>query len=153
MASFAEKEFAIALSPALLEDLLRVLEKPKLRKLISPDIFEDMISLIYMKALIVKPRVKVKACRDPEDDAVIECAIAAKAKRIVTGDQDLLTMKTYRGISIIRPAPSHQAWAFPDSTSSRSGIHFSEFPFEKVEHFEKYWFEENFQFETVELAK
>ena len=73
-----------------------------------------MISLIHMKALIVKPRVKVKACRDPEDDAVIECAIAAKAKRIVTGDQDLLTMKTYRGISIIGPAPSHQAWAFPD---------------------------------------
>ncbi len=103
VASFAEKEFAIALSPALLEDLLRVLEKPKLRKLISPDIFEDMISLIHMKALIVKPRVKVKACRDPEDDAVIECAIAAKAKRIVTGDQDLLTMKTYRGISIISP--------------------------------------------------
>ena len=56
-----------------------------------------------MKALIVKPRVKVKACSDPEDDAVIECAIAAKAKRIVTGDQDLLTMKTYRGISIISP--------------------------------------------------
>ena len=41
-------------------------------------------------------------CRDPNDD-MIACAINAGADYIVTGDEDLLTMKSYKNIAIINP--------------------------------------------------
>lgn len=42
--------------------------------------------------------------RDPDDDQVIACAIAAAAEVIVSGDLDLLSVGTYEGIRIITAA-------------------------------------------------
>jgi predicted nucleic acid-binding protein len=41
---------------------------------------------------------------DPGDDLVLECAVTAAADMIVTGDEHLLAMKKFRGISILSPA-------------------------------------------------
>ena len=38
---------------------------------------------------------------DPTDNRVIECAIAASADVIVSGDKHLLRLKSYAGIPII----------------------------------------------------
>ena len=40
-------------------------------------------------------------CRDPKDHMVIECAVNASADLIVTGDRDLLDMKSYQEIFIV----------------------------------------------------
>ena len=40
-------------------------------------------------------------CRDADDDDIIACAVAAKADYLVTGDSDLLKIKTYKHIKII----------------------------------------------------
>ena len=42
-------------------------------------------------------------CRDPKDDMVIECAVAAGADLILTGDKDLLSVKNYKSIRILTP--------------------------------------------------
>jgi putative PIN family toxin of toxin-antitoxin system len=39
--------------------------------------------------------------RDPKDDMVFECAVKADAKIILSGDNDLLSVKTYRGIEVL----------------------------------------------------
>jgi putative PIN family toxin of toxin-antitoxin system len=39
--------------------------------------------------------------RDPDDAAILACALAARADLIVSGDQDLLVLKTYRDIRIV----------------------------------------------------
>jgi predicted nucleic acid-binding protein len=39
-------------------------------------------------------------CRDPKDEPILECAERAAAERIVTGDHDLLSLVSYRGIRI-----------------------------------------------------
>lgn len=41
--------------------------------------------------------------RDPKDDAILACAIAAKAKYLVSRDPHLLDLKTYRTIMILPP--------------------------------------------------
>lgn len=43
----------------------------------------------------------VNVCRDPDDNVVLECARNAQADIIVTGDQDLLGMREFDGISIL----------------------------------------------------
>jgi predicted nucleic acid-binding protein len=42
-------------------------------------------------------------CRDPNDDMVFECAVLANASVIVSGDKDLLAVKTYKGIRVVTP--------------------------------------------------
>ena len=44
------------------------------------------------------------ALRDPDDAAVLACAVAARADAMVTGDGDLHALGDYRGISILSPA-------------------------------------------------
>jgi putative PIN family toxin of toxin-antitoxin system len=46
----------------------------------------------------------LRVCRDPNDDMILECAVAAGAQVIVSGDKDLLAMGSYRGIRIVTPA-------------------------------------------------
>jgi len=44
-----------------------------------------------------------RVCRDQDDDVVLATALAGKADVIVTGDQDLLVLKKFRGIEILSP--------------------------------------------------
>jgi uncharacterized protein len=44
-----------------------------------------------------------KACRDPDDDYILAAAANAKCDFLVTGDKDLLALKTFGGISIVTP--------------------------------------------------
>jgi putative PIN family toxin of toxin-antitoxin system len=44
------------------------------------------------------------ALRDPDDAAVLACAVAARADAIVTGDGDLHALGEYRGISVLSAA-------------------------------------------------
>ena len=41
--------------------------------------------------------------RDPNDDMVIACALAAGVSYLVTRDPDLLTVKTYQAVQMISP--------------------------------------------------
>ena len=42
-------------------------------------------------------------CRDPDDDMVLGSALSGKADVIVTGDKDLLVLKSFRKIPILTP--------------------------------------------------
>jgi uncharacterized protein len=44
-----------------------------------------------------------RVCRDEDDDVVLATALAGKADVIVTGDEDLLVLKKFRGIRILSP--------------------------------------------------
>lgn len=48
------------------------------------------------------PEVRVVK-RDPKDDMIIACAVAAQADYIISRDLDLLDLKTYQGIQIVSP--------------------------------------------------
>lgn len=42
-------------------------------------------------------------CRDPMDDHVLECALIAKARVLVSGDKDLLVLVNYENTRILTP--------------------------------------------------
>ena len=42
-------------------------------------------------------------CRDPDDDWVLTTAVTGGADAIVTGDRDLLSLKTCAGIAVLSP--------------------------------------------------
>ena len=54
---------------------------------------------------LVEPRtLRRPVGRDPDDEAVIACALAARADLIVSGDKDLRVLKTYQRIRIVGAA-------------------------------------------------
>jgi len=56
------------------------------------------------RALLVEPAaLPATVSRDPDDDMVLATAIAAKADVIVSGDDDLLCLKSHQGIRILSP--------------------------------------------------
>lgn len=65
-------------------------------------------TLTYIKdvAVVINPEISLSVIKeDPSDDKIIECAVAAKADYIVTGDRNhLLPIKEYKGIKIMSPA-------------------------------------------------
>lgn len=50
--------------------------------------------------------------RDPGDNKILECAVSGHADLIVSSDQDLLSLKVFRGIGIIHPKTL--TWTFPE---------------------------------------
>ena len=40
---------------------------------------------------------------DPKDNHILACALARKVDMVVSGDKDLLRLKEYEGIPIVRP--------------------------------------------------
>lgn len=48
--------------------------------------------------------ITVNACRDPDDNRILETAVLGHADTIVSGDKDLLSLGGYEGITIERPA-------------------------------------------------
>jgi putative PIN family toxin of toxin-antitoxin system len=42
-------------------------------------------------------------CRDPNDEPILETAVASNADLLVAGDRDLLSLKSFHGIGIVTP--------------------------------------------------
>ena len=50
---------------------------------------------------IIEKNAAVNVCRDPKDNMFLECAIAANAYYLVSGDSDLLVLEKIKDIPII----------------------------------------------------
>ena len=48
--------------------------------------------------------------RDPDDNAVLECALTASARFLITGDEDLLVLHPFQSIEIVRAANFLRRW-------------------------------------------
>lgn len=60
--------------------------------------------LRFLRLVPIPGTLKVIAA-DPDDDAILECAVVGGATHIVTGDRrHLLPLGNYQGISIVTPA-------------------------------------------------
>ena len=53
---------------------------------------------------MVEPTSVVKACRDPDDDKFIACALDSRSLYIVSGDKDLLAVRQYQDVRVVTVA-------------------------------------------------
>jgi putative PIN family toxin of toxin-antitoxin system len=94
------KEFHLIVCPVILQEFERVLIKK-----FSATRNEARSALrVVSEAIhsVVHPSESIQTvCRDPDDDAILACALEAKADYLVTGDEDLLELKTFKGIRIV----------------------------------------------------
>jgi len=87
---------------------------------ISPSIMEEVSGILSAKfgwtkedlelflppswdrCIIIKPTLRLKVCADPDDNHVLECAVAAEAEFLVTGNAKHFP-KAYKATKVISP--------------------------------------------------
>jgi len=89
----------------LSEHILSEMRKALTNKIkLPPNTVEDIIVYLRDTSEIVLPEtLDSSICRDKNDIAVIGTAVRGNAGFIITGDEDLLSLKKYKGIKIINP--------------------------------------------------
>jgi len=88
--------------PELMEELAEKLQRGLH---FSPDqVAETLADYLGFLRVTQISKALTPVCRDPDDNMVLECALEAQAEYIVSGDRDLLELKEFRGIRIVRAA-------------------------------------------------
>jgi putative PIN family toxin of toxin-antitoxin system len=98
--------FELVVSPEILEEIGRVLSYEKIRKLrwMTEDEVVVLLETLAEESILVAGVDTERASRDPEDDKFLAAARSGRAHYVVSGDKDLLDLKAYRGVRVVRPA-------------------------------------------------
>jgi putative PIN family toxin of toxin-antitoxin system len=107
VAAARQREFSLSLSEQILAETQDVLlNQPHIRKRYP---YTDEQAARFCRALrsaasLVTPLPGIHGVvRDPNDDHVVACALAASVGYLVTRDPDLLTLKVYHDVQMITP--------------------------------------------------
>ena len=97
--------FTLVLSAAIVEEVLRALAYPKVRRYVRRDLdpalwFED---LVVLAELVPGTYQLSGASQDPDDDKYLAAAVEGLATFVVTGDPHLLGVGEYEGVRIVSP--------------------------------------------------
>lgn len=112
----SEGEPTLVTSNALLAELAEILDRQKFgaklkEQKTSP---AEVVALYAQLAEVIEAAsIDEAALRDPDDAAVLACALAARADAIVSGDHDLVSLGIFREIPILSPADCLQRIANP----------------------------------------
>lgn len=99
----ALREGRLLLSQETVEELHAVLRRREFERYVTEEERIEFITAFVREGIWVEIHERVTACRDPRDDKFLELAVNGRALCIVSGDNDLLALHPFRGISILTP--------------------------------------------------
>jgi putative PIN family toxin of toxin-antitoxin system len=93
-------QFLIVTSDLILNEFTSVMRRPKFT--VSENELQRTIFALKRTAEVVTVKTKLAIVKDdPKDDMIIETAIDGCADIIVTGDNHLLAVNTFRGVKVV----------------------------------------------------
>src|SRR6185369_10161576 len=88
------------ISDAIMDEMLEVLET-KFEH--SPKRLAEAKNYVTGCTVRCVPKIKLDVVKDdPDDNRILECAVHSRSEAIITNDNDLLRMKEYRGIKVMK---------------------------------------------------
>jgi putative PIN family toxin of toxin-antitoxin system len=96
-----DRRYHLVVSPVIVREVARALR--------TSFLWEDTRVIRRLKRLtglaeVVTPDFALDVVRDdPDDNRIVECAVAGRADLIVSGDRDLTRMKSFQGVGIVTP--------------------------------------------------
>ena len=98
---YALKQGKVLLSLELLEEISEVLGREKFNRFVTSEEREEFLETFVERAILVEICERVRVCRDPKDDKILELALNGQAKYIVSGDKDLLVLNPFQSVKIV----------------------------------------------------
>ena len=90
---FASPQYELAISEALIDEILLVTARPKFAPYFNAEDVRDFVSFLQENAIRFKVDNIPQRCRDPKDDFLLELAIVSDADILLSGEADLTDMK------------------------------------------------------------
>ncbi|MCC6867316.1 MAG: putative toxin-antitoxin system toxin component, PIN family [Burkholderiales bacterium] len=100
----AIRQDQVLASRETLRELAAKLLSPKFDRYVARARRVALLDRLAPNLIVVEIVQRIRACRDPKDDAFLELAVNGSANLIVTGDRDLLSLHPFRGIDILSPS-------------------------------------------------
>lgn len=98
----AGKNYTFFISKDILTELEAVISRDKFG--FTEEEVNTIIEAIISFSEVINPEIKLDVIKsDPDDNKILECAVACGASYIVSGDRHLLELKEYGKIKIITP--------------------------------------------------
>ncbi len=91
-------------SKTLLAELKEILTRQDKPFRLSVAEAEQVVAAMRDLAEIVEPRQRLSICQDEEDNRVLECAAEGHAEWIITGDLQLLGLRSFQGMPLVTVA-------------------------------------------------
>lgn len=105
VAHWHANHFVLLSSPQTRAELAAVLARPRIRDLATASL-DELVTGIERYTWHLPGQLELSgACRDPKDDKFLACAVEGQAHYLVSSDQDLLDMRSFRGVTILSPGP------------------------------------------------
>ena len=96
------KKIRICFSLEAIDEFLTVADRPKFRRHFSKADIEQLIDIFDVYGEVVEVKSKVDLCRDRKDNFLLSLSRDSQANYLITGDKDLLDLKTFEGTKIIK---------------------------------------------------
>jgi putative PIN family toxin of toxin-antitoxin system len=106
LTAWREERFQLVISEAILEEIERVFQYPKIVKYHrwSEERLRSFLDDLRHLAIVTPGTLTLTVIHDnPPDDRYLECAVEGEAAYIVSGDRHLLDLGEYQGIQILTP--------------------------------------------------
>ena len=103
----------LLISPDSIVELRRVLTYPRIRKRMkySDEQIERFVTFLEEFSLVLTPPTESRVVpADADDDKFVSLALAGEAQYIVSGDDHLLNVGQYQGVTILKPAAFLRLW-------------------------------------------
>ncbi len=104
--SQVKKDLIVYISKDIILEISKVLQYPKINEILrkTGTREKEILRAITANSKMVEPKVKIDIItEDAEDNKIIECAFAAGAAIIVSGDRHLLELSKFRKTRILTP--------------------------------------------------
>jgi len=85
----------------LIAELIEVIDRPRLRNYFTNENVALIFEIIDRYAVYVPVISSVTSCRDAKDNFLLSLAKDARADYLLTGDKDLLVLRTFDGTQIV----------------------------------------------------
>ena len=95
-------ECRLLFSERLFQDIDNAVRKPYPEKRINRAEYEELVAKLRIIAELVDVHSVVEVCRDPKDNFLLALAKDGNADYLITGDDDLLVLKTFGKTKIVK---------------------------------------------------
>jgi putative PIN family toxin of toxin-antitoxin system len=94
------RKVRLFISDAIIDDVLEVLETKFNHSPKRLALEKEYIGKCTVRCM---PKVRLDVVKDdPDDNRILECAVHSRSEAIITHDKDLLRMKSYHGIAMMK---------------------------------------------------
>jgi len=123
--AWREGELSLLSSPQTRAELAEVLARPSILERATRPL-TPLVEGVARFSIHVPGTLDLSgACRDPQDDKFLACAVEGAAQYLVSFDRDLLEIRQYEGVCILNPGQFLVAWHLARLSPDAIQAHYS----------------------------